>query len=135
MAEMSRTLIESGLAWRYTAQRMLALIAEPETIALVACDGAGIQGFAVMPFGDADAHLSLLCVQPAQQRQGIGRRLLDWLTSSARVAGMAAIRLELRADNAAALAFYRQFGFEETQTAPGYYDGRIDARRMALRLR
>jgi len=135
MATMSRALIENGLAWRYTHERMAALIRDPDTVALVACDGTRIQGFAVMQFGDEHAHLTLLCVQPTQQRRGIGMRLHDWLVASARVAGIASIRLELRADNGAALAFYQRLGFTETQWVPGYYDGQIDARRMSLPLR
>ena len=134
MAEMSRELIEAGLGWRYTPRRMTALIRDPETVALVACHGSRIQGFAVMQFGDVHAHLALLCVQPTQQLRGIGRRLNEWLVESARVAGIASIRLELRADNAAALSFYCRLGFTETQLVPGYYDGRIAARRMTLLL-
>jgi [ribosomal protein S18]-alanine N-acetyltransferase len=134
MAEMSRELIEAGLGWRYTPPRMAALIGDPETVALVACDGTRIQGFAVMHFGDMHAHLALLCVQPTQQQRGIGRRLHEWLIESARVAGIASIRLELRADNAAALSFYRRLGFTETQLVPGYYDGQVAARRMTLLL-
>jgi ribosomal-protein-alanine N-acetyltransferase len=100
----------------------------------VAYDGAQIQGFAVMSFGDLHAHLVLLCVQPAQQLRGIGRRLHDWLLESARVAGIESIRLELRADNAAALAFYLRLGFTETALVPGYYGGRVAAKRMTLLL-
>jgi [ribosomal protein S18]-alanine N-acetyltransferase len=134
MAEMSRELIEAGLGWRYTPRRMTALIRDPETVALVACDGLRIQGFAVMQFGDVHAHLALLCVRPTQQLRGIGRRLNAWLVESARVAGIASIRLELRADNAAALSFYRRLGFSETQLVPDYYDGYVAARRMTLLL-
>ncbi len=135
MAEMSRKLIEAGLAWRYTPRRMTALISDPETVALGAYDGSRMQGFAVMQFGDIHAHLALLCVQPTQQRRGVGRRLMEWLLESAKVAGIDSIRLELRADNAAALSFYRRLGFTETQLAPGYYDGQLAARRMTLLLR
>jgi [ribosomal protein S18]-alanine N-acetyltransferase len=135
MAEMSRELIEAGLRWRYTPLRMAALIGEAETTALVAFDGLQVQGFAVMKFGDVDAHLALLCVQPAQRRRGIGRRLNEWLVESARVAGIVSIGLELRADNAEALSFYCRLGFTQTQWVPGYYDGRIAARRMTLRLK
>ncbi len=137
MAEMSRELIEAGLAWRYTPQRMQALIGDPDTVALVACDGSGvqrIQGLALMHFADLQAHLVLLCVQPARQRQGTGRRLLDWLVASARVAGLEAINLELRADNAGALQFYRAMGFSPTRLLPGYYGGQIAAQRMRLGL-
>jgi len=134
LAEMSRDLIEGGLGWRYTPPRMAALIREPDTMALVASDGRLLHGFAVMQFGDTEAHLTLLCVQPAQRHRGIGRRLIEWLVVSARVAGITAIRLELRADNASALAFYRRLGFVETLWLPGYYAGRVAARGMTLAL-
>lgn len=135
MAEMSRRLIETGLAWRYTPRRMAALIGDTDTVALVACEASRLQGLAVMQFGDEHAHLSLLCVHGEQQRRGIGRRLTDWLTASCRVAGMLSIRLELRADNASALAFYERLGFIESGLVPDYYDHRIAARRMVRWLR
>lgn len=135
MAEMSRTLIEAGLSWRYTPRRMAALMADADTVALVAHDGARLQGFAVMHFGDEHAHLVLLCVQPAQRRRGTGGRLAQWLIESARVAGSASIGLELRADNAGAMAFYRRLGFSPTEEVAGYYDASVAARRMTLMLR
>jgi ribosomal-protein-alanine N-acetyltransferase len=143
MSRMSRDFIESGLDWRYTPQRIAALIADPQTCALTACchdhdgDGAanGLCGYAMMQFGDEQAHLVLMCVAPAWRRQGIGRRLLEWLVASARVAGIASIDLELRLDNRAAGAFYETLGFAETAVVPGYYQGRIAARRMRRRLR
>lgn len=135
MAAMSRELIETGLGWRYTPLRMAMLMRDAETVALVACDNARIQGFAVMQFGDEKAHLMLLGVQPARQRRGIGRRLLAWLTLSAQVAGIANIQVELRADNADALAFYRQLGYVQTELIEAYYGGTLAARRMLCSLR
>lgn len=134
MAVMSRELIEAGLRWRYTPPRMAQLIAEAETMALVACEGPRIAGYAVMHFGDDEAHLLLLCVQAALQRRGVGRRLHDWLLASARTAGMQRVRLELRADNTAAFAFYRALGFRQTGVTDAYYDGRLAARSMVLGL-
>ncbi len=138
MALMSRELIETGLGWRYTPLRMAMLMRDANTVALVATEAsaaASIAGFAVMQFGDERAHLVLLCVQATQQRRGIGRRLLAWLTLSAQVAGIAKIQLELRADNQQALAFYRQQGYVEDGLIAGYYGGTVAARRMACSLR
>ncbi len=135
MAELSRDLIETGLAWRYTRVRMAAFIRDPDTIALAAVDGAALHGFAVMQFADSTAHLALLCVRPTQHRRGIATRLLEWLIESAQVAGIEAIRLELRADNAAALRYYLRMGFAEMQRIAGYYGAGIDAQRMERRLR
>jgi ribosomal-protein-alanine N-acetyltransferase len=135
MAQMAREQIEAGLTPRYTASRIGRLIRDADTLALVADDGQALQGFAIMSFGEERAHLVLLCVQPGQRRHGTGRGLLDWLVRSARVAGIASIHLELRADNAGALEFYRALGFEQSLLVPGYYEGRIAARRMLLLLR
>jgi ribosomal protein S18 acetylase RimI-like enzyme len=135
MAEMSRDLVEAGLPWRYTSVRMRALIRDTDTMALLACDAQHMRGLAVMQFLDEHAHLSLLCVQQAQQRQGLGRRLMDWLEASARVAGIASIVLELRADNLAALSFYERIGFVQTKLVPDYYEGRLAARCMRRQLR
>jgi [ribosomal protein S18]-alanine N-acetyltransferase len=135
MALLSRDLVEQGLRWRYTPRHMAQLMAQPETACIVACDSSDVQGFAVMHFGDETAHLILLAVRPELQRRGVGASLLQWLAASAQVAGMASIRLELREDNSAALAFYRRLGFEQTLLLPGYYDGLIGARRMLRLLR
>jgi ribosomal-protein-alanine N-acetyltransferase len=137
LAEMSRVLIEAGLPWRYTPSRIAALMRDADTVVLVAIDPAQarIHGFAAMQFGDEQAHLTLMCVQPLQQRRGTGRRLLEWLIESAQVAGIVAITLELRTDNDAALAFYRRLGFVEAHLVPRYYEGRIAARRMRRTLR
>ena len=135
MALMSRELIEVGLGWKYTAPRVSALIRDPETVALVACDATRIEAYAVMRFGDEAAHLLLLCVRPQRQHQGVGRCLIEWLVASATVAGMTAIQVELRAGNAPALAFYRHMGFIETALLDGYYGGGFAARRMVRRLR
>ena len=109
---------------------------DPDAIALAACNAASdLYGFAAMTFGQDTAHLALLCVQPAQQRRGIATRMLEWLIESADVAGVASIDLELRADNAPALAFYRHMGFLQTQCIGDYYALGLSAHRMTRSLR
>jgi ribosomal-protein-alanine N-acetyltransferase len=136
VALMSRDFIESGLGWKYDAQRVLKAIRDRETLAVVACEeqknpaaGAAaaprsaLAGFAIVEMGDERAHLVLLAVRPSHRRLGIGQRMLEWLLESARVAGMASVHLELRAGNDAARRFYRAMGFYETVLVPGYYRG------------
>ena len=135
MAHMSRDLIEAGLGWRYTQARMTAMIRDAETMALVACDGELLAGFAVMQFFDEHTHLNLLCVQPSRRRRGIGRQMMAWLEASARVAGVASIALEVRADNLVAFEFYRRLGFAPGVLVPAYYEDRVAARRMQRLLR
>jgi [ribosomal protein S18]-alanine N-acetyltransferase len=135
LAQMSRDLIEAGLSWRYRPEAVARLIADRETIAIVACEESRVAGFAVLQLGDERGHLVLLAVNPAYRRRGIGRRMLDWLLASARTAGIASVHLELRAGNAVARAFYRSMGFSETLLVPGYYSRREAALRMIRVLR
>jgi ribosomal-protein-alanine N-acetyltransferase len=135
IARMSRDLIEHGLAWKYDAPAVARLVADPDTSTLVACDRQHLAGFAVMQFGPERAHLSLLAVAPRCRRQGVARRMLQWLFESARVAGIGGISLELRAGNQSARAFYRAMGFADAGQLAGYYDNGEAALRMLRVLR
>jgi ribosomal-protein-alanine N-acetyltransferase len=130
LAAMARDLIEAGLGWGYRPRRIASLIADKETVTIVARAATRPIGFASMRFGDERAHLVLLAVQPAHQRQGIGRTLVEWLLESASVAGTTSVHVELRAANSGAHAFYRSVGFSETFRVRGYYGGRETAVRM-----
>ena len=88
-------------------------------------------GFAIMRFGDHQAHLFLLAVRPDFRRTGIGRSMMEWLEKSCRTAGIQAIRLEVRASNRAALRFYGQLGYRFLGQVAGYYDRREAAVIMA----
>ena len=135
IAMMSRELIETGLPWSWTPERVARNLAQHETLVLTARDGKRLAGFAIMQFGEERAHLSLLAVRPDYQRQGVGRRMLEWLTESALTAGIATIYLELRETNLGARRFYLNQGFAETAHIPGYYRGRETAVRMLREIR
>lgn len=125
IARMSRDLIEHGLGWSWTAPRVLRSIDDAETNVVVVREAAGgLAAFGLMKYQEDAAHLLLLAVQPAQQRQGLGRALVGWLEACARVAGLARIHLEAREGNAAARAFYARLGYREVQQVAGYYSGR-----------
>ena len=131
LAAMSRRLIESGLDPCWTAGRIERQLKNPDCVVLVARLRAHIVGFAIMQYGDDAAHLALLAVEAGHRRHGIGRQLIAWLEDTARVAGTFAIRLEVRAANAPARAFYAALGYRETGCVRGYYQGVEDAVRFA----
>jgi ribosomal-protein-alanine N-acetyltransferase len=135
IAAMSRDLVEHGLGWSWTPQRVARHIRNKDTATVVACEADKVIGFAIMYFGEEHAHLNLLAVRPAYQRSGIGARLVGWLRDSCMVAGLAVIYCELRASNAGGRSFYLSLGFSETGTVPRYYFGVEAALCMALRLR
>ena len=131
IALMSRDLIEYGLAWRWTPARVAASIRAENVNVLVACDERTLAGFAIMRYGNDDAHLDLLAVAPEYRRRGVGRQLLAWLEECALVAGVFNVALEVRVENKAARDFYSRLGYRELQELPGYYQGREAALRMA----
>ncbi len=78
-----------------------------------------------------EAEIATLAVQPAHRRQGIGRALLQQALEYACAQGpVQRVFLEVRADNTAAQALYRAFGFAVVGRRRGYYrtpQGRVDA--------
>jgi ribosomal-protein-alanine N-acetyltransferase len=135
IASMSLELIETGLGWSWTPERVARSIADRDTITLAACCHGRVVGFAIMYFGDEHAHLNLIAVQPRSQRAGIGRMLMAWLEESALAAGIAVIRLELREKNEAARLFYERLGYGVIGRVPLYYRGLETAIRMARDIR
>ncbi len=139
IARMSRDLIESGLGWSWTSPRVRKAIAHRDTLSVVAyresgnlkAEQAPMLAFAIAYFGDEQAHLNLLAVHPEQQRHGIGKRLVTWVTESALVAGIRTVNLELRLRNATGRSFYRALGFKDTALVPNYYRGVETAVRMS----
>jgi len=131
IAEMSRDLIEHGLAWSWTPARVQRSICGSDSTVVVARRDARIAAFAIMHLGDDAAHLNLLAVHPTCRRRGLASKLIEWLHATAVEAGVFRINLELRAHNVAGRAFYEKLGFREIGIAPGYYQGRETAQRMS----
>jgi len=88
-------------------------------------------GHAVLSAAAGEAHLLNICVAPAWQGQGVGRRLLKRMLRVAGEQGADTVFLEVRTTNAAAQALYRSEGFCEVGQRHGYYPhdehGREDA--------
>ena len=130
MALLSRDLIETGLAWRWTPTRVRDSLRDRATNGLVVIAERRVVGFALMQYFEERAHLLLLAVALPWRRTGIGRAMLEWLAETALVAGIGTIDLEVRATNLGARTFYCALGFQERAMVPGYYAGRETAVRM-----
>jgi ribosomal-protein-alanine N-acetyltransferase len=135
IATMSRDLIEFGLSWRWTPQRVAASIRAPEVNVLVARIHQQTAGFAIMRYGEHVAHLDLLGVGLQYRRLGVGRQLIEWLEKCALIAGIIRVVLEVRAQNEGAQLFYKRLGYRPLVHLPGYYQGVEAAVRMGRDLR
>jgi ribosomal protein S18 acetylase RimI-like enzyme len=134
IAEMSRDLVEQGLTWSWTPARVQNFICGTESSVVIARRETRIAAFAIMHFGDESAHLNLLAVAAEHRRQGLGRRLMEWLTATAIEAGVFRINLEVRTHNEEARVFYESLGFDALNVVQGYYQGRESALRMTRHL-
>ena len=134
IAEMSRDHIEQGLGWSWTPSRVLWSIRHKSTNVAVIHEQGRLLGFGIMQYGEDTAHLALLGVQPSQRRRGLGTSLVAWLEKCALVAGIATVRVEARADNPRAIAFYREQDYRPAGIVAGYYRGTVDAVRLQKRL-
>ena len=130
IATLSRDLIEHGLVWRWTPTRVAASIRAANVNVLAACVQGEIVGFAIMRYGNDEAHLDLLAVAPAYRRVGVGRQLIEWLEECAVVAGIFSVTLEVREGNKGAQLFYEHMGYRKLAPLHGYYQGVEAAIRM-----
>jgi ribosomal-protein-alanine acetyltransferase len=123
IALISRDEIEYGLHWNWTPPRVRRAIEDRDTNVVVARHGTSVIGFAMMKYRSDDAHLLLLGVTPGYRRKGVATAMLVWLEETLRVAGIAAIQVEVRASNRVALAFYAKLGYEQVNATHRYYQG------------
>jgi ribosomal-protein-alanine N-acetyltransferase len=95
-----------------------------------------VLGYCILSMAVGEAHVLNICVAPSEQRQGIGRKMLEHLIETAR--GKAeTMFLEVRPTNTYAIALYEDLGFNEIGVRKGYYKsehGREDALMLALQI-
>ncbi|MGJ5724448.1 GNAT family N-acetyltransferase [Brevibacterium sp. H602] len=91
-----------------------------------------LTGWIVMSGAGAEADVMTIATTEAARGTGIGRALLQAGIDWARERGSDVVHLEVDERNAAALAMYATFGFEEWGRRPDYYPG---AAGILMRLR
>ncbi|ASF44962.1 ribosomal protein S18-alanine N-acetyltransferase [Methylovulum psychrotolerans] len=95
-----------------------------------------VLGYCLLSVAVGEAHILNISVDPAEQKQGIGRKMLQHLIDSVR--GRAeTVFLEVRPSNEVAIALYEDMGFNEIGIRKNYYpaeNGREDAIMLALQL-
>ena len=89
----------------------------------VAVGPDGLQGYAMIGFraGSTLGRVFSLAVGRAHAGQGIGGALLAACEAAAKARGCTAVRLEVRADNAAAIRLYEKAGYRTFGAIADYY--------------
>ncbi len=98
------------------------LLAQPQVRA-VALDGEDgrLAGYALYSLVAGEGEILNLAVEPAAQRRGFGRRLLDAVLDALRAAGTTAVYLEVRQSNHPAIQLYASAGFRPVSLRKKYY--------------
>ena len=83
----------------------------------VAIDGAAVVGVALCGHDGRRGHVYHLAVDPAYQRCGLGKRLLDECLSGLRSAGVKRVIIMVADDNQRGAEFWKRQGWEEISGA------------------
>lgn len=107
------------------SRKMLAEELENQCAAfLVAEDSVSgrVLGYAGLMVVADEGYITNVAVFPEYRRQGIAAQILQVFVQFAEANQLAFLTLEVRPSNAAAIALYQGFGFEEVGRRKNYYD-------------
>ncbi|HEX7338999.1 MAG TPA: GNAT family N-acetyltransferase [Rhodanobacteraceae bacterium] len=121
---------------RLSRRQYRAHIRSASAVVLTAWLDERLAGAAVVFFrrGSHTARLYSLATAAAARGRGVGRALLDAVLAQARRRGCDRLQLEVRTDNAPAIALYEHTGFDRFGMHRGYYADGCDAWRYARNL-
>ena len=117
---------------RLSARQFRRHLASPRAClrVLLAADAIGGYALLLLRAGSATARLYSIAVDPALRGCGAGAALLADAERQAQRAGRAQLRLEVRADNAAAIRLYQRSGYRQFASMAGYYEDGASALRF-----
>jgi ribosomal protein S18 acetylase RimI-like enzyme len=117
---------------RLSRRSLTRLLQSPTAHLLVGRIGGRLAGYALVltRHGTPFARLYSLAVAPDNLRRGIGGKLLEAAEAAARAAGAEGLRLEVRADNDAAIGLYARRGYRRIGQREAYYEDGGDALRL-----
>lgn len=110
----------------WSQDALAATLASPTTLAFVA-EAGEVVGHVVASQVADEGEIFTIAVHPGARRQGLARALLDAVEGSWRAHGVVTGWLEVRVDNAGAIALYEATGWTRSGTRRRYYEDGTDA--------
>lgn len=103
---------------------------------IVVTSGAILCGYALVLFhrGTSLGRLYSVAVSPGWRGHELGQRLLEQAQACALVRNCAWLRLEVRADNSAAIRLYEANGYQRFASVEDYYEDHCEALRYEKRI-
>jgi ribosomal protein S18 acetylase RimI-like enzyme len=122
---------------RLSARQFRHHLSSPAATLRVLLDRGRLAGYFLLLTrrGTRQARLYSIAVDAGFRGRGLGARLLRDAERATVRRGRAALRLEVRAGNRAAIALYEGAGYHRIGTYPGYYEDGADAVRFEKPLR
>lgn len=74
-----------------------------------------------------EGHITNVAVDPDYQGKGLGRKLMNELTSRVKALGVDSMTLEVRPSNTVAINLYTSLGFRSVGQRPKYYTNPVEA--------
>lgn len=108
------------------------LLRSPSAVLLVGRSGVDLAGYVLVFFrrGSSIARLYSVAVAASCRGRGVAGHLLAAVEEEVRARGCDRFRLEVNADNSAAIHLYEGLGFRTFGRVKGYYEDGGDALRM-----
>ena len=105
----------------WTKEMLLEEISNPLSVFAMAERGGRVAGFVLGRIVADEGELYQIGVHPDFRRGHIAAGLLDYFHLMLRDKGAVCCFLEVRSKNAAAIALYERFGYEQISVRRGYY--------------
>ena len=118
---LSRELIEHGLKWRYTEDRIKKLITHESKNVAVAKTSSVLAGFGIMTYREGRSNLDLLAVKTEFQGKGVAKELVNWLEAVALTAGIQRVYVQARETNKHGVEFYSNLGYQQFAEEQRFY--------------
>jgi ribosomal protein S18 acetylase RimI-like enzyme len=135
--ELLRLETQSYDSDRLSRRSLRRWIQSDHSALLVVEENGGLLGYVLVLLyrGTRLARLYSIAVDPTQRGRGLGRFLLEAAEAAALDAGRIDMRLEVRRDNATAIALYESLGYRHFGLYADYYEDHVDALRFQKRIR
>ncbi len=111
---------------RWSLNTFTSLFGRPTFFAVVAAEDDEIIAYGGVTVAADTADLENILVAQLRRCNGVGSAVLEKLVSIARERGASQIFLEVRVDNAPAIALYKKHGFEIIYSRRNYYSDGAD---------
>ena len=87
----------------------------------------GITGFVMAKTAKRAAQIKIIAVDQNYQKQGIGKKLIEYIWRYFKNNGVRTVSLHVRQSNQAGLAFLQNFSFSVVKTVKNYYTDKENA--------